>query len=31
MQAMHLPHMKDRFPSVKELLAKQGSLLEIKA
>jgi uncharacterized 2Fe-2S/4Fe-4S cluster protein (DUF4445 family) len=30
MQAMHLPHMKDKFPSVKELLAKQGSKLEIK-
>src|SRR5512137_2336656 len=30
MQAMHLPHMKDKFPAVKELLAKQGSKLEIK-
>jgi uncharacterized 2Fe-2S/4Fe-4S cluster protein (DUF4445 family) len=30
MMAMHLPHMKDKFPSVKELLAKQGSKLEIK-
>jgi uncharacterized 2Fe-2S/4Fe-4S cluster protein (DUF4445 family) len=30
MQAMHLPHMKDKFPSVKDLLAKQGSKLEIK-
>ena len=30
MQAMHIPHMKDKFPSVKELLAKQGSKLEIK-
>jgi uncharacterized 2Fe-2S/4Fe-4S cluster protein (DUF4445 family) len=30
MQAMHLPHMKDKFPSVKELLARQGSTVEIK-
>jgi uncharacterized 2Fe-2S/4Fe-4S cluster protein (DUF4445 family) len=30
MMAMHIPHMKDKFPSVKELLAKQGSKLDIK-
>ena len=31
MQAMHLPHMKDKFPNVKELLAKEGSKVEVKA
>ena len=31
MQAMHIPHMKDRFPNLKELLEKTGSLVEIKA
>ena len=31
MQAMHIPHMKDRFPNLKELLAKKGSTVEIKA
>ena len=30
MQAMHIPHMKDRFPNLKELLSKQGSTVEIK-
>lgn len=30
MQAMHIPHMKDRFPNLKELLAKKGSTVEIK-
>jgi len=30
MQAMHIPHMKDKFPNVKELLAKKGSTVEIK-
>jgi uncharacterized 2Fe-2S/4Fe-4S cluster protein (DUF4445 family) len=30
MQAMHIPHMKDRFPNLKELLAKKGSSVEIK-
>ncbi|RJQ44080.1 MAG: DUF4445 domain-containing protein [Nitrospiraceae bacterium] len=30
MQAMHIPHMKDRFPNLKELLAKSGSRVEIK-
>jgi uncharacterized 2Fe-2S/4Fe-4S cluster protein (DUF4445 family) len=31
MQAMHIPHMKDKFPNLKELLAKKGSTVEIKA
>ncbi len=31
MQAMHIPHMKDRFPNLKELLEKKKSLVEIKA
>ncbi|HWR71697.1 MAG TPA: ASKHA domain-containing protein, partial [Nitrospirota bacterium] len=30
MQAMHIPHMKDKFPNLKDLLAKQGSSVEIK-
>jgi len=30
MMAMHLPHMKDKFPNVKALLAKVGSTVEIK-
>jgi uncharacterized 2Fe-2S/4Fe-4S cluster protein (DUF4445 family) len=30
MQAMHIPHMKDKFPNVKELLNKAGSNVEIK-
>ncbi|HUI68446.1 MAG TPA: ASKHA domain-containing protein [Nitrospirota bacterium] len=30
MQAMHIPHMKDMFPNLKELLAKKGSTVEIK-
>ncbi len=30
MQAMHIPHMKDKFPHLKELLAKSGSKIEIK-
>ncbi len=30
MQAMHIPHMKDKFPNLKELLQKSGSKLEIK-
>jgi uncharacterized 2Fe-2S/4Fe-4S cluster protein (DUF4445 family) len=30
MQAMHIPHMKDRFPNLKELLLKRGSKAEIK-
>jgi uncharacterized 2Fe-2S/4Fe-4S cluster protein (DUF4445 family) len=30
MQAMHIPHMKDRFPNLKELLLKKGSKAEIK-
>ncbi len=30
MQAMHIPHMKDKFPNLKELLAKKGSTVEIK-
>ncbi len=30
MQAMHIPHMKDKFPNLKELLAKKGSMVEIK-
>jgi uncharacterized 2Fe-2S/4Fe-4S cluster protein (DUF4445 family) len=31
MQAMHIPHMKDKFPNLKELLNKSGSKVEIKA
>jgi uncharacterized 2Fe-2S/4Fe-4S cluster protein (DUF4445 family) len=31
MQAMHIPHMKDKFPNLKEYLAKKGSTVEIKA
>jgi uncharacterized 2Fe-2S/4Fe-4S cluster protein (DUF4445 family) len=31
MQAMHIPHMKDKFPNLKELLAKTNSQVEIKA
>ena len=31
MMAMHIPHMKDKFPNLKELLAKKGSTAEIKA
>ncbi len=31
MQAMHIPHMKDKFPNLKELLEKSGSKVEIKA
>jgi uncharacterized 2Fe-2S/4Fe-4S cluster protein (DUF4445 family) len=30
MQAMHIPHMKDKFPNLKELLTQQGSTVEIK-
>jgi uncharacterized 2Fe-2S/4Fe-4S cluster protein (DUF4445 family) len=30
MQAMHIPHMKDKFPNLKELLRKSGSTVEIK-
>jgi len=30
MQAMHIPHMKDKFPNLKELLNKSGSKVEIK-
>ncbi|HTP04349.1 MAG TPA: ASKHA domain-containing protein [Nitrospirota bacterium] len=30
MQAMHIPHMKDKFPNLKELFAKKGSTVEIK-
>ncbi len=29
MQAMHIPHMKDKFPNLKELLNKSGSKVEI--
>ena len=31
MMAMHIPHMKDKFPNLKEYLAKKGSTVEIKA
>jgi uncharacterized 2Fe-2S/4Fe-4S cluster protein (DUF4445 family) len=31
MQAMHIPHMKDKFPNLKELLESKKSLVEIKA
>lgn len=30
MQAMHIPHMKDKFPNLKKLLEKSGSKVEIK-
>ena len=30
MQAMHIPHMKDKFPNLKVLLEKTGSTVEIK-
>lgn len=30
MQAMHIPHMKDKFPNLKELLSESGSKAEIK-
>ena len=30
MQAMHIPHMKDKFPNLKDLLEKAGSKAEIK-
>jgi uncharacterized 2Fe-2S/4Fe-4S cluster protein (DUF4445 family) len=30
MQAMHIPHMKDKFPNLRELLEKSGSKIEIK-
>ena len=30
MQAMHIPHMKDKFPNLKEFLEKSGSKVEIK-
>jgi uncharacterized 2Fe-2S/4Fe-4S cluster protein (DUF4445 family) len=30
MQAMHIPHMKDRFPNLKELVHNSGSKVEIK-
>jgi len=30
MQAMHIPHMKDAFPNLKEMLGKTGSTVEIK-
>jgi uncharacterized 2Fe-2S/4Fe-4S cluster protein (DUF4445 family) len=31
MMAMHIPHMKDKFPNLKELLEKSKSAVEIKA
>jgi uncharacterized 2Fe-2S/4Fe-4S cluster protein (DUF4445 family) len=31
MQAMHIPHMKDKFPNVRTLLEKKQSPVEIKA
>lgn len=31
MQAMHIPHMKDKFPNLKKLLEGSGSKAEIKA
>ena len=31
MQAMHIPHMKDKFPNVKALLEKKQSPVEVKA
>ncbi len=30
MQAMHVPHMKDKFPNLKDLMSKSGSAVEIK-
>ncbi len=30
MQAMHIPHMKDKFPNLKAFLEKSGSKVEIK-
>jgi uncharacterized 2Fe-2S/4Fe-4S cluster protein (DUF4445 family) len=30
MQAMHIPHMKDKFLNLKKLLEKSGSMIEIK-
>jgi uncharacterized 2Fe-2S/4Fe-4S cluster protein (DUF4445 family) len=30
MQAMHIPHMKDKFPNLKELMEKSGSGVDIK-
>jgi uncharacterized 2Fe-2S/4Fe-4S cluster protein (DUF4445 family) len=30
MQAMHIPHMKDKFPNLKDLLEKSGSKIQIK-
>jgi uncharacterized 2Fe-2S/4Fe-4S cluster protein (DUF4445 family) len=30
MQAMHIPHMKDKFPNLKEFLEKSGSKVDIK-
>ncbi|MEW6602479.1 MAG: ASKHA domain-containing protein, partial [Nitrospirota bacterium] len=30
MQAMHIPHMKDSFPNLKQLLEASGSKIEIK-
>jgi len=30
MQAMHIPHMKDKFPSLKAMLEKSGSALQIR-
>lgn len=31
MQAMHIPHMKDKFPNLKAMLEKSESMVEIKA
>lgn len=31
MQAMHIPHMRDKFPNLKALLEKSGNTVEIKA
>jgi uncharacterized 2Fe-2S/4Fe-4S cluster protein (DUF4445 family) len=30
MQAMHIPHMKDKFPNLKAMLEKSGSTVQIK-
>jgi uncharacterized 2Fe-2S/4Fe-4S cluster protein (DUF4445 family) len=30
MQAMHIPHMKDKFPNLKALMEKSDSTVEIK-
>lgn len=30
MQAMHIPHMKDKFPNLREFLQKSGSKVEVK-